>query len=57
MVAGGRVTAVVSWVVVVVEVVAGSFTTVVQELRTAAKAGTIQMSVIFFIILVVTCNG
>jgi hypothetical protein len=39
---------VVSRVVVVVD--AGSFTTVVQELRIAAKAGTMQMSVILFII-------
>ena len=41
---------VVSCVVVVVEVAGGSFTTVVQELRLTAKAGTMQMSVIFFII-------
>lgn len=48
-------TAVVSWVVVVVDVVAGSLTTVVHELRTAAKAGTIQISVnVVFIIQVVT---
>jgi hypothetical protein len=51
-VAAGRVTAV-SWVVVVVEA-AGSFTTVVQELRVRAKAGTMQMSVSFFIYQVVT---
>jgi hypothetical protein len=36
--------------VVVVEVVAGSFTTVVQELRIAATAGTMQMILSFFII-------
>jgi ABC-type molybdate transport system substrate-binding protein len=48
LVAGGRVTAV-SCVVVVV-VAAGSFTTVVQEVRSEAKAGTMQMSVSFFII-------
>ena len=35
------------WVVVVV--VAGSLTSVVQEFRNAAKAGTMQMSVSFFI--------
>ncbi len=41
----------VSCVVVVVDVAgAGSFTTVVQELRIAAMAGTIQMIVSFFII-------
>ena len=50
LVAAGRAT-VVSWVVVVVEVVgSGSLTTVVQELRIAATAGTIQMIVSFFII-------
>ena len=41
----------VSCVVVVVDVAgAGSFTTVVQELRIAAMVGTIQMIVSFFII-------
>ena len=46
----GRAT-VVSWVVVVVaEVGVGSLTTVVQELRIAATAGTMQMMVSFFII-------
>ena len=42
---------VVSWVVVVVALVgSGSWTTVVQELRIVAMAGTIQMIVSFFII-------
>jgi hypothetical protein len=49
LVAAGRVTAV-SWVVVVVDAVPGSLTTVVQELRIEAKAETIQTSVSFFII-------
>ena len=38
----------------VVVVVVGSSTVVVQELRNAARAGRIQMSVNFFIIRVVT---
>lgn len=43
--------------VVVVVVVAGSLTSVVQELRNAAKAGIIQTRVNFFISKVVTLRS